>query len=116
VHPETGATPVHLEKFGGVRDKEPVKQIDFKFRGITFEAHPDRFYATLGTGGQTFLLHGDVKARRATVLHAGVECPSLSPDGRRIVFKKRQTDRGFVIWRLALLDLATMRERVLDGE
>ena len=113
---QTGATLVDLEKFDVVRDKQPFKQMDFNFWGITFEADPNRFYATLGTGGQTFLLHGDVKARRATVLHAGVECPSLSPDGRRIVFKKRQTERGFVIWRLALLELATMRERILDGE
>lgn len=113
---QTGATIADLEQFDVVRDKRPFKQIDFNFWGITFGADPNRFYATLGTGGQTFLLQGDVKARRATVLHAGVECPSLSPDGRRIVFKKRQTDRGFVIWRLALLDLATMRERVLDGE
>ena len=113
---QTGATLADLEKFDVVRDKQPFKQIDFNFWGITFEADPNRFYATLGTGGQTFLLHGDVKAGRATVLRAGVECPSLSPDGRRIAFKKRQTERGFVIWRLALLDLATMRERILDGE
>jgi hypothetical protein len=113
---QTGATLAELEQFDVIRDKQPFKQIDFNFWGITFEADPNRFYATLGTGGQTFLLHGDVRAKRATVLHAGVECPSLSPDGRRIVFKKRQTERGFVIWRLALLDLATMRERVLDGE
>ena len=113
---ESGATIADLEQFDIVRDKRPFKDADFNFWGITFEADPNRFYATLGTGGQTFLLRGDVKARRATVLHPGVECPSLSPDGRRIVFKKRQTERGFVIWRLALLDLTTMRERVLDGE
>src|SRR5438132_1092748 len=70
---QTGATLADLEKFDIVRDKQPFKQIDFNFWGITFEADPNRFYATLGTGGQTFLLHGDVKARRATVLHAGVE-------------------------------------------
>ena len=113
---QTGATLADLEKFDVVRDTQPFKQIDFNFWGLTFEADPNRFYATLGTGGQTFLLHGDVKARRVTVLRAGVECPSLSPDGRRIAFKKRQTERGFVIWRLALLDLTTMRERILDGE
>jgi hypothetical protein len=113
---QTGEKLADLEQFDVVRDKQPFKQIDFNFWGITFEADPNRFYATLGTGGQTFLVHGDVKAKRATILHGSVECPSLSPDGRRIVFKKRQTERGFVIWRLALLDLATMRERILDGE
>src|SRR6185312_7752862 len=48
----------------------------------------------------------DVAARKLTVLHEGVECPSLSPDGTRIAFKKRTGDR----WQLTVLDLATMQE------
>jgi hypothetical protein len=35
-----------------------------------------------------------------------VECPSLSPDGPRIAFKKRTGDR----WQITVLDLATMKE------
>jgi len=42
-----------------------------------------------------------------------VECPSLSPDGKRIAFKRRITDHGKVRWRPAVLDLATLRAHVL---
>src|SRR5204863_2910017 len=45
-----------------------------------------------------------------------VECPSLSPDGTRIVFKKRFTSGVLqeVQWQLYVLDLATMTERPLS--
>jgi Tol biopolymer transport system component len=39
----------------------------------------------------------------------GVECPSLSPDGRLIAFKKRVSDDP-VSWRLWVLDVATGRQ------
>lgn len=74
---------------------------------MTF-ADDNRFFATLGTGGNTFLVEGDVAARRLTVLESGVECPSLSPDGTRIAFKQRN-DAGFgpVEWHIAVLTLDT---------
>jgi hypothetical protein len=65
-----------------------------------------RFYATLASRGGTYLIEGDISARRATVLRENVECPSLSPDGTRLVFKKRVDGGGPVAWRLHLLDLA----------
>ena len=55
-------------------------------------------------------MEGDVAARRLTVLHENVECPSLSPDGTRIAFKKR-TSTG--LWQLMVLDLETMQETQL---
>ena len=39
----------------------------------------------------------------------GVECPSLSPDGRRIAFKSRRGNQ----WRLHVLDLETRRRTAL---
>ena len=52
-----------------------------------------------------FLVEGRVSTRRADVLLEGVECPSLSPDQTRIVFKKREA-RGIGFgWRLHVLDL-----------
>jgi len=44
-----------------------------------------------------------------------VECPSLSPDNRLIAFKKH-VGPGANGWRLAVLDVATMAERVLSAE
>ncbi len=47
------------------------------------------------------------------MIHENVECPSLSPDGTRIAFKKRTGSKGSP-WRLTVLDLATMRETPLS--
>ncbi|MET0830894.1 MAG: hypothetical protein ABWY62_00825, partial [Acidimicrobiia bacterium] len=87
--------------------------VDFNFWGVTFADDSNRFYATLGTGGSTYLLEGDVARRELTVLRDNVECPSLSPDGTRIAFKKRVDGGGLlepVRWQIHLLDLATMEE------
>jgi Tol biopolymer transport system component len=45
-------------------------------------------------------------------IHGDVECPSLSPDGTRIAYKKR-VGAGGKRWRPYVLDLQTMRETPL---
>ncbi len=104
----------NLEELRVEKDGDRFEAIDFNFWGVTFVPNSTQFYATLGSGGQTHLIHGDFQTRRATVLRENVECPSLSPDGTRLVFKKR-VDGGLltVRWRLHVLDLATMTERPL---
>src|SRR6185437_15593779 len=67
---------------------------------------------TLATGGRTYLIRGSVSRRQARTIHENVECPSLSPDGTRIAYKKR-TDSSSRPWRLTVLDLTTMRETPL---
>ena len=42
-----------------------------------------------------------------------VECPSLSPDGKRLAFKKRVGGLLRAVWRFHVLDLATMTETPL---
>jgi hypothetical protein len=101
-----------LEDFAVQKDGAPFKAIDFNFWGVTFGRDGDTFYATLRTGGERYLIKGSIDARTATVLRAGVECPSLSPDERLIVFKKPLTHE--VGWRLHVLDLATGAERPLN--
>lgn len=108
----TGATMANLEEFTTIRDASPWKEQDFNFWGVTFARDGNAFYATLSTGGRTFLVRGDVQQRRMEVVREGVECPSLSPDGSRIAFKK-VVDRPYRHWIIAVLDLATMQERVL---
>jgi len=100
-----------LEDFAITKDGSRFESIDFNFWGVTFTHDSNRFYATLASGGKTYLVEGDVRARTATVLRENVECPSLSPDDGRIVFKKLMRDPG--IWRYHVLDLATMRETPL---
>jgi Domain of unknown function DUF11/WD40-like Beta Propeller Repeat len=110
----TGAAVANLEQFTVLRDGQPFKAIDFNFWGVTFTADGNRFYATLSTGGQTYLVEGDIAAHEMRLLRANVECPSLSPDGTRLVFKKRVGgDLRGPVWRFHVLDLATMAETPL---
>jgi hypothetical protein len=102
-----------LEKLDVTKDGEHFTGVDFNFWGVTFASNGHTFYATLGTGGETYLIRGDVLTRRATVLRSGIECPSLSPDGTRIVYKARNGG-ATITWHLAVLDLATMQDHRLD--
>jgi hypothetical protein len=89
--------------------------VDLNVWGVTFAGgpHPNRFYATVATAGKQWLAVGDIKGRELRSIHEGVECPSLSPDGTRIAFKKREELNGRTGWQLTVLDLATMKEHAL---
>ncbi len=97
----------NLEELRVYRDGAPFRAVDFNFWGVTFAADGDRFYATLGTGGTTYLVEGRVSTRRAEVVVEGVECPSLSPDQSRVVFKKRLPLAAGLGWRLHVMHLGS---------
>ncbi|WBQ03533.1 hypothetical protein [Kribbella sp. CA-293567] len=79
---------------------------DINYWGITFAADGNRFYVTLGSKGKTYLIEGDRRRFRGEAIAENVECPSLSPDGKRIAYKQKKSDGS---WQLAVLDLATKR-------
>jgi len=107
-----------LEKIEVLRDGQRFKAGDFNFWGVTFTSDAQRYYATLQTGGKLLLVEGDIAARRMRVIHEDVECPSVSPDGTRIAFKRRvaSAEKGRFVWRLHVLELATRRETALTVE
>jgi WD40-like Beta Propeller Repeat len=110
----SGRQLAQLEHFTAYRDGHVIHAADFNFWGVTFASDDNRFYATLGTAGRTFLVQGDLARRQVKVVTDGVECPSLSPDGKRIAFKQRDGGGiGPVHWRPAVLDLATLRSHPL---
>jgi Tol biopolymer transport system component len=111
---ETGKEVANLEKLPVTRDGEPFSKQNFNFWGVTFAADDDHFYASLGSGSDTYLLEGSMRDRTLRVLTTAVECPSLSPDGKRIAFKRLVGERGD--WRLYVLDLATMKVTRLAGD
>jgi Tol biopolymer transport system component len=104
----------NMERFKILKDGREYRAADVNFWGVTMTADDNRFYATLGTKGRTYLVEGDLAGRTVRTLRENAECPSLSPDGTRLVFKKRVLDDWRKPWRLYVLDLATMRETALS--
>jgi hypothetical protein len=101
-----------LETFSITLDGKPYKASDVNFWGVTFASDDDTFYATLNTANRTYLVRGSLSERTVTTLVQNVECPSLSPDGTRIAFKKRVLSRTN-LWHEYVLDLRTLHETAL---
>ncbi|WP_369143630.1 hypothetical protein [Streptomyces sp. R44] len=106
----TGYLVKNIEQIPLTLDGRRHHAPDVNYWGVTFAADDNRFYATVSTGGRTHLVEGDMRNWSARTLRENVECPSLSPDGTRIAFKKRVSDGPRDPWRLYVLDLSTGRE------
>lgn len=114
VDTRTGSLIPTLEDFRVVKDGRTYASPDVNFWGVTFAKDDRTFYATMASKGTTYLIRGDLTTRTATTLHTNVECPSLSPDGTRIAYKKRVPGLSKdAPWRLYTLDLRTLRETPL---
>ncbi|WP_248580539.1 hypothetical protein [Nocardioides sp. InS609-2] len=112
---EVGGTDYgNLERFDFRLDGERIASVDRNVWGVTF-ADDTTFYATVATGGTPYLVKGNLTERTLTAIHAGAECPALSPDGTHIAYKKNVSDDA-THWTIAVLDLATDKEVLLDGE
>lgn len=105
----------NLEDWALIVDGDESAPVDRNFWGITF-IDRNAFYATVGmtNTGTTYLVRGDISTRTLTTLAENVECPSLSPDGTRIAFKRVTAGSGPTVhWTPAIYDLATGAVTVL---
>jgi hypothetical protein len=105
----TGKVVDQLEQFKVTKEGKPLEAVDFNFWGMTFDpTDSNRFYATLGTGDHHYLVEGSISGREMKVVRDGVECPSLSPDGKQIAYKSRigHSNR----WHIRVLDVATLKD------
>ena len=108
-----GAKLADLEDFKVMRGQRLVTAVDVNFWGVTFApGDSDTFYATLATGGKTYLIKGSVQRAH----RAGPARERRVP----VALARRHPDRlqephglGRDPWRLTVLDLATMRETPL---
>ncbi|SEP78075.1 hypothetical protein [Lentzea albida] len=106
-------TEVYASNIEGTRVEGMKLANDRNFWGVTFTPDDRTYYATLSTAGKTYLIQGDAAEESAKALRENAECPSLSPDGRRVAFKKRVPGDGARPWRQHVLDLTTMVETPL---
>ncbi|MEV4053979.1 hypothetical protein AB0J55_22540 [Amycolatopsis sp. NPDC049688] len=107
---DTGRLVKTIEELPVFKDGNRYFAADVNYWGITFAPDGNRFYATLGSKGKTYLVEADYARYRGKTLRENVECPSLSPDGKRIAFKKKV---GEGVWRLSVLDLGSLKETEL---
>jgi len=105
----------NLEDFALMVNGTRITAADRNIWGVTFApGESDTFYATAASSGRIWLVKGSISARTLTAIHDGVECPSLSPDGTRIAYKKNTGGTLAPHWRVAFVDLATGKETVLS--
>lgn len=107
---DTGRLVKTIEELPVFVDDKRYFAADANYWGITFAPDGNRFYATLGSKGKTYLVEADYQRYRGKALRENVECPSLSPDATQVAFKKKVGDG---VWRLSVLDLKTLRETEL---
>jgi hypothetical protein len=107
VNADTRETVDTLEDFTVSRDGQPYRAADLNFWGVTY-ADDQHFYATMSTDGRRYLVAGDLATRTVRTLAENVECPSLSPDRTRVVFKQALDGDPAKGWRLTVLELATL--------
>lgn len=107
----TGTVTESIEHFAATVNGRLSTSADINYWGITVGADDRTFYATLATSGRTYLVRGDLASKSLRELRQNAECPSLSPDGSKVAYKKRSN--RVQPWDLVVLDLHTNQERVL---
>ena len=103
----------NLEDFALFVDDLRITAADRNVWGVTFSDDDNTFYATAASNNQTWLVRGDLAARTLTAIRDTAECPSLSPDGGRIAYKKEVSGAATPQWSIAVLDLETGTETML---
>ncbi|WP_433057133.1 hypothetical protein [Dactylosporangium sp. CS-033363] len=95
----------NIESFTLTVDGRTIEAKDRNMWGVTF-ADDDHFYATAASGSKTWLVRGTISTAKLESLREDAECPSISPDGKRIAFKTR-AGRPAGQWGIAVYDIAT---------
>ena len=108
----TGASS-NLESWDAFEGQRRVDDKTRNYWGVTFLAD-NTFYATLGIGPKRYLIKGDPATKTLRVIRDNTACPSVSPDGQRLTFRRAIVEPdGSTAVPLYLLDLRTGLEQRL---
>lgn len=107
----SGRSLGNLESWDLYVDGERFTRRDRNLWGVTF-VDDETFFATAASGDRTWLLRGEISTRTLTALRTNAECPSASPDGSKVAYKKLVGDGT---WSVAVLDLESGEEVLLDA-
>lgn len=113
IHSMNGRDYGNLEDFTFLLNGQKNTSADRNFWGVTFASDNNTFYATGATANHTYLVRGNLATRTLTAIHETAECPSLSPDGTHVAYKKNIGSLADVHWSLAVLDLVSGQEKIL---
>lgn len=102
-----------LDAFTFLVDAKPYTAVDLNYWGVTFADDGNTFYATAASAGRTWLVRGNLRGRTLVALQEGAECPSLSPDGTKVAYKKNLGTVDAPHWTLAVYDIASKAETAL---
>ncbi|WP_426734697.1 hypothetical protein [Glutamicibacter sp. 2E12] len=105
----------NLEDFSMDIQGKPLTAVDRNVWGVSFLSEKE-FYATVASGNQTWLAKGDLDSRSLVSVASNAECPSVSPEGSKVAYKKRRAQPGLAHWDIAVLDLETRKETVIGLE
>ncbi|MEV4311918.1 hypothetical protein [Actinocrispum sp. NPDC049592] len=109
----SGEVTESIEHYTATVNGRVTTAADINYWGITVASDDNTFYATLATEGSTYLVRGDLIAKTLQSVRQNAECPSLSPDGTKVAYKKRPNQTR--PWELVVLDLAAKKEQILPG-
>jgi hypothetical protein len=107
----TGTSLGNLEKFDISYRGKPYRAADVNVWGVSFAADGSSFFATVMTGGNKHLAQGDIAKRTLTMLDVSAECPSLSPNGKLLAYKR---STGPTTWEVRVRTLADGSEVVVN--
>lgn len=107
----TGTSLGSLEKFDISYRGKSYRAADVNVWGVTFAPGGSSFFATVMTGGDKHLAQGDIVNRTLTMLDVPAECPSLSPNGKLLAYKR---STGPITWEVRVRTLADGSEVVVN--